>query len=420
MMKPKIFFILFPVILFFSSCKTPVKKSIPGLNPRKGLPSFFEKIHNHDSITIVYFGGSITEAAGWRTYSSNWMREYFQLPYINQVNAAIGGTSSEFGAYRLERDVLSHEPDLVLVEFAVNDRKNDSLQVIKSMEGITRGIKKSCPGADICFIYTLTENYVDSINMGHMFLSLRCMERVADHYGIPSMNLGMDVAKRVKEGSLIFSGDTTFINNTAVFSRDGVHPYKETGHHVYNEVFKKCMIKLKNLKNTNIENTLPSPLEKNNLEKTKFLHLPPSSFIGNWKKINETNSTLPSDLLNKIPFAMSTSVPGDCLSFKFKGTTFGIHDIIGPKTNKIKIEVDNLPPDTISRFDAWCSFYRKHFFIYPDLENQEHFVKITVLNEPIDKDSILQDNNDYINNPAEYKDLEWHVIALLINGDLIP
>lgn len=41
------------------------------------------------------------------------------------VNAGIGGTDSYLGVHRVNKGVLEYEPDLVLVEFSVNDE--DSL-----------------------------------------------------------------------------------------------------------------------------------------------------------------------------------------------------------------------------------------------------------------------------------------------------
>ena len=37
------------------------------------------------------------------------------------INAGIGATDSDYGCLRVQRDVLSQNPDLVIVEFAVND-----------------------------------------------------------------------------------------------------------------------------------------------------------------------------------------------------------------------------------------------------------------------------------------------------------
>ncbi|MCB9882097.1 MAG: alpha/beta hydrolase fold domain-containing protein [Planctomycetes bacterium] len=42
---------------------------------------------------------------------------------INVITTAIGGETSEAGAQRFERDVLSHRPDLITIDYALNDRR---------------------------------------------------------------------------------------------------------------------------------------------------------------------------------------------------------------------------------------------------------------------------------------------------------
>ncbi len=45
----------------------------------------------------------------------------YPLARFHSVDAAIGGTGSQLAAFRLERDVLSAKPDLVFLDFTVND-----------------------------------------------------------------------------------------------------------------------------------------------------------------------------------------------------------------------------------------------------------------------------------------------------------
>ena len=41
--------------------------------------------------------------------------------HIKFHDAAIGGTPSKLGVFRMDRDVLPYKPDLIFIEFAVND-----------------------------------------------------------------------------------------------------------------------------------------------------------------------------------------------------------------------------------------------------------------------------------------------------------
>jgi acyl-CoA thioesterase-1 len=50
------------------------------------------------------------------------LKERFPLAVINVIVTAIGGESSGPGAARFERDVLTHRPDVVFIDYALNDR----------------------------------------------------------------------------------------------------------------------------------------------------------------------------------------------------------------------------------------------------------------------------------------------------------
>ena len=71
----------------------------------------------------------------------------------SEIYAAIGGTGSDLGVYRVQQDALRHKPDLLFVEFAVNDGSADPVKIQKSMEGIVRQAWTSNPEMDILFVY---------------------------------------------------------------------------------------------------------------------------------------------------------------------------------------------------------------------------------------------------------------------------
>ena len=50
------------------------------------------------------------------------LKERFPFAVINVIVTAIGGENSESGAARFEKDVLSHNPDVITIDYALNDR----------------------------------------------------------------------------------------------------------------------------------------------------------------------------------------------------------------------------------------------------------------------------------------------------------
>ncbi|MHB9134460.1 MAG: SGNH/GDSL hydrolase family protein [Armatimonadota bacterium] len=50
------------------------------------------------------------------------LKERYPNAVINVIVTAIGGEASPAGAARFERDVLTHQPDVLLIDYALNDR----------------------------------------------------------------------------------------------------------------------------------------------------------------------------------------------------------------------------------------------------------------------------------------------------------
>lgn len=51
------------------------------------------------------------------------LKERFPHAVLNVIVTAIGGEESESGARRFETEVLCHRPDLILIDYALNDRR---------------------------------------------------------------------------------------------------------------------------------------------------------------------------------------------------------------------------------------------------------------------------------------------------------
>ena len=91
----------------------------------------YDGLNENGPITIVALGDSVTHGAvGWDeiNYETGYwnrlrrkihaLRNY--VP-VNVINAGIGGTTAMRSLPRMERDVFSHHPDLVILCFGLND-----------------------------------------------------------------------------------------------------------------------------------------------------------------------------------------------------------------------------------------------------------------------------------------------------------
>lgn len=90
-----------------------------------------------EDVTLAYIGGSITQGAGaipinTECYAYKSFTRFQEIvgrkENIHFVKAGVGGTPSELGMIRFDRDVLrdSVQPDVVVVEFAVNDEGDET------------------------------------------------------------------------------------------------------------------------------------------------------------------------------------------------------------------------------------------------------------------------------------------------------
>ena len=114
-------------------------------NPAR-LQIALDKARKGEETTIAFIGGSITQGAGaipinTKCYAYETFRklcEYLGLgteQNFHFIKAGVGGTPSELGMIRYERDVLRvgedgksliNPPDIVIVEFAVNDEGDET------------------------------------------------------------------------------------------------------------------------------------------------------------------------------------------------------------------------------------------------------------------------------------------------------
>ena len=142
-----------------------------------------------DEYTVAWIGGSFTEGtAGGITSDQNfvglvtaWMNETDYAGSgvtVNAVNAGVGGTTSNYGYMRYDKDVLSKNPDMVIIEFAGNDSIiGDYTEAINGMEGMIRRTIAESPETKIALLFRPSWNGNTSAKEYH--------EMVADYYNIP-------------------------------------------------------------------------------------------------------------------------------------------------------------------------------------------------------------------------------------------
>ena len=161
-----------------------IEKSLVTLGDTGPVRRKIEKAKAGEKVTVAYLGGSITEGVGggdelcYAKVSFDKFKERFGKDggnNISYVNAGISGTPSYLGNLRLERDVLSHGPDICFVEFAVNDSSNEDCQA--SYESIVRELLEHDCAPVLLFSVTADD-----------YSAQDYMKNIGEYYGLPMIS----------------------------------------------------------------------------------------------------------------------------------------------------------------------------------------------------------------------------------------
>ena len=178
------------------------KSTILNEGNRALLVKLFEKAESGEAITVVSIGGSITqgvkdENGQDRSYGqlvSDWIAEKFEVDVTN-INAGIGSTGSLMGVHRLESDVLSKNPDLVILEYSVNDISSmqSNFAYLETYEAIIRRVlEKDIALMTAVFGGTAEKFYTDYLSL-HIHSALHYDLPVIDYYSALFRYLGEGV-----------------------------------------------------------------------------------------------------------------------------------------------------------------------------------------------------------------------------------
>ncbi len=194
-----------------------LKNSLVSVGNTERLQAVLTRAREGEEITIVYLGGSITEGAlaqpqstrcyaylSAHAFADKYMPDPTRLRY---VNAGISGTPSVLGITRLEQDVLSKDPDIVFVEFAVNDNNQTPYRIV--YESMVRKLLMSDSQPAVVLIFTFMESGYSC--QPHM-------QQVGNHYDLGMISVKDAVQPQITLGNISwsdYSSDYTHPNTAA-------------------------------------------------------------------------------------------------------------------------------------------------------------------------------------------------------------
>ncbi len=148
-----------------SAYQDMLQRSLMQTGNNARLKAAIERAKRGEDTTIAFIGGSITQGAGavpintkcyaWQTFEGLCRLAGKGVDEnVHYVKAGVGGTPSELGMIRYERDVCQNgavTPDIVVVEFAVNDEGDETKGVC--YESLVRKIlaAKNSPAVILLF-----------------------------------------------------------------------------------------------------------------------------------------------------------------------------------------------------------------------------------------------------------------------------
>ena len=307
---------------------------------RGGIPNsqYFFKNDRVGNQYLFFIGDSVLAGTGLKDanlrYSAQMVKgfkKYFPQAGMNETRHMQPG-GSWFGLYRVSRgqpvfgEVIA-SGHLAILDFAADDRNVPLDQAKLALEGLVRQVTLYRPTHSRILVYTLTPEMLQDYKEGKTPEYIKAGEQIAEHYGIPSLNLAQYAAQKINAGEISFEK----------FSADGINP-TDAGAKVYAEAVAKfvdALMAAYPVPDKPKNYTLPAPLFPETDDNGRVIAYEDQQVkrSGNWK---------PGQASPIGPFrhVLVTAEPGATLALKFKGSEIGIIDVVDKDSADYEYAVD--------------------------------------------------------------------------------
>lgn len=316
---------------------------------------------------------------------------FFAKQYPNkrviEVNAGLPGTDSNLGLFRMKKHLVescgNEGPDIVFVEFAVNDMyaSNATPQLVQQrMEGIVRQLASLPKQPVIVFVYSASvQSARPDLGFTNYLNSAGVHQQVASYYGIGSLNL----CEYVAGGTDIEGNDIVWDytgQNADSWTGDGVHP-NDKGYTAYADYMIDCFRKQPEqyFKKLTWKEVPMSGYEFGSPQVISPVNNPDVTTTGTWKT-DKNFSVWFKDGVRK------SNKGGSSMIFRFTGRSIGIFSAFGSGAANAGYVIDmgssnpisgQLTPNNSSGGWMVGSVLLRH-----DLSPGEHMIKITTYDPP--------------------------------------
>ena len=331
------------------------------------LSNTYYRLTHDKELNVAYLGGSITQGSGASKYANNWvalttawLSEKFPDATINENNAGISNTGSNYGIFRLQHDIFDVAvPDLMFIEYTSNDwGRFGDLNISRQNESIIRMLYEKNPKMDIVFLFT---------NFGYDSPCRRASTALAEHYGLMVIDPGSDLKTLIdtQEGGVYDR-----------YSPDKIHPSDE-GHAYYlkliEEQFTKYLIEQAPKDAAYLDFVVPEPLNENGLFLNPEIIEPVMMDIPDDFEYKSMKVAMKNRVYDHM---ISTEKEGAEYEFEFEGTGFGLLVYKTPTVSNIRYSVDGGEFVDYAIGDMHNYNHGQMYIMEYDLEPGKHTVKV--------------------------------------------
>ncbi len=342
--------------------------------PSSFLDNTYYKLKVEKKLNIGYIGGSVTYGAGasnavekrWSRLTTNWFKEQFPDATITETNVGISATDSQLGCYRIYNDLKlgdkENHPDLIFVEFSINDYHN-GIDSSVYMESLIRSVYAHNPDTDIYLVLIS-----DWSLQGGESAKTKLHKSLARTYLLPYSHVGVQIWDKIvaENGGNKPTSDTD--PAWTKYYYDYVHP-NDAGYALMTQLITNDIGNIFATKSSTPKQSIASHQPKTQVYEGYIPLLPHAENVQG-QKGSTRGITITKDGY------LQTNKPGSYFSFEFVGTGFGFWSLSSKESPDLEIVIDGKITKTVSlRSDVAknCVFHA-----IDGLENGKHTVKVTV------------------------------------------
>jgi lysophospholipase L1-like esterase len=332
--KPAIFCAL------LGACATLTAEATDYYQIRGGIPNsqYYFQANTVGNQYLFFLGNSVLAGTGLKDANLRYSTQMVKGFKKNFPDATVIETrhmqpaGSWFGLFRCSRgqavfgEVIC-SGHLAILDFAADDRSADIEQVKTSLEGLVRQVVLYRATHSQILVYALTPEMLQAYQEGQTPEYIRIGEQIAEHYGIPSLNLARYAADKIIGGEISF----------AAFSNDGVNP-TDAGAKIYADAvaeFVDALMTAYPVPDKPQRQTLPPPLFPETDDNGRIVAYEDLA-------VQRSDSWQPGQASPIGPFRhlLVSSEVGATLTLKFKGSEIGIIDVVDTDSADYEYTID--------------------------------------------------------------------------------